>query len=208
MDNDREVSLDEINSGAFLTRLKSGDGQAFSDLFSCMVPKLCGFLSRDFQLTELDAEDVAADTMVKVHKAVSQFDPRGGAKLSTWIYRIAKNTAIDFKRKQGKEAGRAQDVPLDDTVSRQVDRKRAVEWFRRTAAAEHAQGDSMLPLILRMRRALDTLSKQDQNILLLKQSMEYEEIAEVEKVSVSALRTRYSRAMDRLLSELEKGESS
>jgi RNA polymerase sigma-70 factor (ECF subfamily) len=208
MDNDREVSLDEVNSDTFLTRLKSGDGQAFSDLLSCMAPKLCGFLSRDFQLTEQDAEDVAADTMVKVHKAVSQFDPRGGAKLSTWVFRIAKNTAIDFKRKQAKETGRAQAVSLDATVSRQVEHKRAAEWFRRAASAERGQDDSTLPQMLRMRRALDALSEQDRNILLLKQSMEYEDIAEVEKVSVSALRTRYSRAMDRLRSELEKGESS
>jgi RNA polymerase sigma-70 factor (ECF subfamily) len=207
MGNDREVSLDEVNSDAFLARLKSGDGQAFSDLLSCIVPKLCGFLSRDFQLTEQDAEDVAADAMVKVHKAVSQFTS-GGAKLSTWVFRIAKNTAIDFKRKQAKETERAQAVSLDDTVSRQVEHKRAAEWFRRAAPVEHAQDDSTLPLMLRMRRALDALSEQDRNILLLKQSMEYEDIAEVEKVSVSALRTRYSRAMDRLRSELEKGESS
>ena len=46
----------------------------------------------------------------------------------------------------------------------------------------------------------------DRDILILRQSMEYEEIAEVEKVSVEALRTRYSRALDRLRIELQKDE--
>jgi RNA polymerase sigma-70 factor (ECF subfamily) len=174
-----------------------------------MVPKLCGFLSRDFQLNEQDAEDVAADGMVKVHKAVAQFDPQGGAKLSTWIFRITKNTAIDFKRRQAKQVERIQCPSLeDDDVSKKVERESTKEWIRQNAMREFPQGDGLLPQVLRMRHALDTLSVQHRNILLMKQSMEYEEIAEVEKVSVEALRTRYSRAMDRLRSELEKEENS
>ena len=206
MERDRAITLEAVNGDAFVARLKAGDGRAFADLLSCLLPKLCGFLSHDFHLSEQDAEDVALDAMVKVHKSVTQFNPHGGAKLSTWVFRIAKNAAIDFKRCQARHASKAADVPFDDAVTRQVDGKRAAEWFRRGPAGDDPAGHAELPRVIRVARALKALSEDDRSILLLRQSMGYEEIAEVEKVSVAALRTRYSRALDRLRNELQKDE--
>jgi RNA polymerase sigma factor (sigma-70 family) len=206
MHKDRAITLAEVNSDAFVARLRAGDGQAFADLLACLVPRLCGYLSHDFQLGEQDAEDVALEAMVKVHKSVAQFNLRGGAKLSTWVFRITKNTAIDFKRCQTRQAAKVGDVPLDGVVSRQVDHKKAAEWFRRAAAGDESAGHTTLPQVLRVTRALKALSEKDRDILIMRQSMEYEEIAEVEKVGVEALRTRYSRALDRLRNELQKDE--
>jgi len=45
-----------------------------------------------------EAEDMAQEVFVQVFKAIDQF--RGESKLSTWIYRIAVNNAIDAQRKQ------------------------------------------------------------------------------------------------------------
>jgi RNA polymerase sigma-70 factor (ECF subfamily) len=45
-----------------------------------------------------DAEDVTQDVFVKVFKKMGDF--RGDAKLSTWIYRITVNTALDLLRKR------------------------------------------------------------------------------------------------------------
>ena len=38
-----------------------------------------------------EAEDLTQDVFLKVHNGLSKFD--GRSKLSTWIYRIATNTA-------------------------------------------------------------------------------------------------------------------
>src|ERR1051326_551355 len=206
MNKDRAITLEMVNSDAFVARLRAGDGQAFADMLSCLVPRLCGSLSHDFQLNVQDAEDVTLDAMVKVHKSITQFNPRGGAKLSTWVFRIARNTAIDFKRCQARQTLKAADVPLDDAVSRQVDRRRAAEWFRRKPVGDDPAGHAALPQVIRVARALKVLGGTGSGVLDLRQGMEYEEIAEVEKVSVAALRTRYSRALDRLRNELQKDE--
>lgn len=202
MSNTKKVSLDEINSDAFIERLKANDEQAFSDLFSCIVPRLCWFLSK-FELGEADAEEIAADTMVKVNKSIGKFNPQSGAKLSTWVFRVAENTAIDYKRKEKKQS---ESRPLDDAVSKQVDRKAARQWFRESSPAGRIKNPTAAsPEVKKMINALNALSDEDKHLLLMRQNMEYEEIAIVEEASAPTLRTRYSRALARLRNELEKG---
>jgi RNA polymerase sigma-70 factor (ECF subfamily) len=46
--------------------------------------------------TREEAQDVAQDVCVKLGSAVRTF--RGGAEFSTWLYRVAYNTAIDHIR--------------------------------------------------------------------------------------------------------------
>ena len=53
-----------------------------------------------------DAEDVTQDIFVKVFKKLHSF--RGEAQLSTWIYRIAVNACLDYRRKRT----RTQTLPL------------------------------------------------------------------------------------------------
>ena len=47
---------------------------------------------------ENDSEEICQDVFIKVYRQLSGF--RFGSKLSTWISRIAYNTAIDFVKKR------------------------------------------------------------------------------------------------------------
>ncbi len=207
----KEISLNEINGDEFIERLKANDERAFSKLFSFIVPKLCSFLSSKFNLSEENGEEAAADTMIKVHKALSDFNSRGDAKLSTWIFRIAQNTAIDFirlQKKQTENSGLA--VELDESATNLVAEKTAKQWFRNKNTAAFgisSKKNKSSPQATLFNRALENLSEQDKSILLLRQNMEYEEIAESENANINALRTRYSRAFERLRREVEKEEN-
>ncbi|MBN2536813.1 RNA polymerase sigma factor [candidate division WOR-3 bacterium] len=55
-----------------------------------------------------DAEDITQDVFVKVFRKMQDF--RGDAAVSTWIYRITVNTALDFLRKRK----RRQTVPIEE----------------------------------------------------------------------------------------------
>ena len=69
--------------------------QDFPALYSEYYPKIVGYLRR--LVGEAEAEDVAQETFVKVSRSLESF--RGESQLSTWIYRIATNTAMDHLRK-------------------------------------------------------------------------------------------------------------
>ncbi len=47
---------------------------------------------------EEDAEEAAQDTFIKGYQSLSKFS--GKSKYSTWLYRIAFNTSISYKRKR------------------------------------------------------------------------------------------------------------
>ena len=55
-----------------------------------------------------DAEDVTQDIFIKVFKKLSSF--RGDSAVSTWIYRIAVNACLDFRRRRRLR----QAVSIDD----------------------------------------------------------------------------------------------
>lgn len=66
----------------------------FAEIHAEYRPKLLRYLGRI--VGPDDAEDLCQDVFAKVHANLKDF--RGEASLSTWIYRIATNTAIDRLR--------------------------------------------------------------------------------------------------------------
>ena len=67
---------------------------SFRTIYSDFQPKILRYLAR--LVDEDEAEDLAQETFIKVERGLENF--RGEAKLSTWIYRIATNTALDRMR--------------------------------------------------------------------------------------------------------------
>ncbi len=62
-----------------------------------------------------EAEDVAQDVMVRMHRALGSF--RGEAKFGSWIYRIAFNHALNVKARVRYRAPHVSDESLATTPS-------------------------------------------------------------------------------------------
>ncbi len=79
-----------------VARAQAGDEEAFAELFH-------GHSDRVFRLAlsilgrgcEAEAEDVAQEVFVRIHNSLKSF--RGDAKVSSWIYRITFNQALNVK---------------------------------------------------------------------------------------------------------------
>ncbi|MDA8090502.1 MAG: sigma-70 family RNA polymerase sigma factor [Nitrospiraceae bacterium] len=66
----------------------------FEDIYAAFYPKILRYVDR---LIGHDAEDVTQEVFLKVNAALPNF--RGESSLSTWVYRITTNTAVDHLRK-------------------------------------------------------------------------------------------------------------
>ena len=97
---------------ALIERFYAGKDDAFDELFRRYKPELERYLGT-FGFCPDDRDMLAHEALVKLfftRNTSSQFDPRR-ALLRTWLYKIAKNLAVDFSRKSG---GNPPLVSIDD----------------------------------------------------------------------------------------------
>ena len=75
----------------------------FQYIFEAYHAKIVRYLAR--LVGEREAEDLAQEVFLRVNRGIKDF--RGDSQLSTWLYRIATNTAIDKIRSASfrQEAG-------------------------------------------------------------------------------------------------------
>jgi RNA polymerase sigma factor (sigma-70 family) len=194
------VNWNDMNSEAFVKRLKSGDEMAFDELYWAVVPKLVPFLSRYFTNTpikEEDIEEIANDTMMKVQAKISKFKFNRNSKLTTWIFEIAKNKTKDFLRQLDSAKAKSLTEFFKDAeyLKKQDERLHSsnllvLETSMLSATIE-TEGDGKIA-----RRAFDLLEEKDQDILRMRLVMSYDDIAKVENLTVNAIKTHHFRAKE------------
>lgn len=106
-------------------RMQAGDNTAVAELSSTYGPRIQQLAFRYLKNWE-DAEEVAQDVLLKVHRKISAF--RGDAALSSWIYRITFNTAMS--RLRTSRYSRPHEVQAAETQSETGERMQAepADW--------------------------------------------------------------------------------
>lgn len=79
--------------------LAGNDQAAFGELVRRHQSRLRYSLRQLTGWNEALADDLAQETLVKAYRGLRQY--QGGAKFSTWLYRIACNELASYYRKQG-----------------------------------------------------------------------------------------------------------
>ncbi|MGH1397647.1 MAG: RNA polymerase sigma factor [Alphaproteobacteria bacterium] len=79
--------------------LGKGDRKAYNILVQRYLKKIWR-LAMSVLKNEAEAEDAVQDVFLSLMKSLEKFDLNGGAKFSTWIYRVSLNKCIDLKRKR------------------------------------------------------------------------------------------------------------
>lgn len=134
-----------------------------------------------------ELEDVAQDAMLKCLDALPGFDPKGSAKLSTWIATITARTAIDALR------ARRVVVPLDALRD-----ARAAQQSEPDAALGDAQERA------RLAKAMEGIGPDQRAVMVLRveHDLGLDEIARALKIEVGTVKSRLARAKQALLAAL------
>lgn len=89
-----------LNEQILIERLKAGDQTAFRDMVEArqglVFNTVIGFLQN-----QEDAEDVTQEVFIKVFESIGQF--KGESAFTTWLYRIAVTSALEFLRKKSRK---------------------------------------------------------------------------------------------------------
>ncbi len=88
--------LDQTVLARLVADAKAGDGRAFAALYDAYAAQLYRFLLLRVR-QPADAEDLLQRVFMKVVEALPRYEDRG-LPFGAWLFRIARNVAIDFER--------------------------------------------------------------------------------------------------------------
>jgi RNA polymerase sigma-70 factor (ECF subfamily) len=146
-----------MTEALLIRRACDGDGSAVRALYDRYAPRVFAVVRRIAGDDEL-AQDYAQEAWIRAIRALPTF--RGDARFSTWLHRIAVNSALQALRKS--ETRRKREAPMPDTV-----------------AAAPRLGDALLEQ--RLESALDRLPEGMRSVLILHdvEGYTHEEIGEL-----------------------------
>jgi RNA polymerase sigma-70 factor (ECF subfamily) len=149
---------------------------------------------------EAEAEDLAQEVFDKVSRGLGDF--RGDSDLSTWVYRIATNTALDHLRRRGKPTDPVDPSLVDATVAIEGDRNVWTGEFRDTLEGRVIR-DEMNACI---REIINRLPENYRTVIVLGdlEGFSDREIAEILGLSLRNTKIRLHRARAQLRKALEK----
>jgi len=176
-----------INVSDSIERFKKGDASAFEDIVRShqdRIYNLCRYMLQN----RGDAQDAAQDIFIKAYKGLKDYRPF--SSFYTWIYRIAVTTCLDYKKRSRRESLRneplAEDLPSDAPFPDQLyESRESIEAVQ--LALQNLPNKLRAAIVLREMEGLS-----------------YEEIAEVLHISLGTVRSRISRAREKLRRLLKK----
>jgi len=204
MQYNSDEQLDELTDQDLIASYLHGDKKALEVLIKRYLSPIFGFIYQYVNNSQ-DAEDITQEVFVKVWRNLKQFNPaksrfrtlreKRAKSFKTWIFAIAKNTAIDFLR-------RKKTVPFS-----QFDNEQG-----KNAIIETLADSSLLPdqlseradIMGNINQAIAKLSLKYQQVLALRYNdqLTFDRIAEILGEPIDTVKSRNRRALIQLRKNL------
>jgi RNA polymerase sigma-70 factor (ECF subfamily) len=166
-----------------MARIARADARAFEELYSDYAPPIAAFVQRMLHDAGL-VEDVLQETFWKLWRAAPRW--RGEAKVSTYLFQIARNAALDAldkkKRTRDRECGSENTEDVPDLGS------------SGTPNPENAE------LRLQVRRAIEGLPEEQRVVIWLAQvdGLACREVSEILNLPLGTVKSRLASAAEAL----------
>ena len=172
----------ENNESNIISRILSGKTNDFSyflDKYGQSVYTLIAHIVN----SECDAEELTQDTFMKAFDKLSSFN--GKSSFSTWIYRIAYNTAISFTRKRNIEVNVIDDSAWNLISDTEVD---------------NALNDDTEENLEKLQKALSRLLPEERMLIALfyEEEKNIQEIQQITNISESNIKVKLHRIRKKL----------
>jgi len=173
----------------YVEKVINGDTSAYAGLVNKhkeMVFTIAVKIVRNHE----DAEEIAQDAFLKAFHALADF--KGEAKFSTWLYRIAYNTAVSQSRKRKLEFSVISDEMINNYTTDKVSR-----------SVNELSEDEQINAINSLMEKLP----EEENLLLTlfyKNEKSIEDISEITGYTQSNVKVKLYRLRKKMYSELEQ----
>lgn len=175
--------MTDMTDDALLVLYANGDREAASVLTQRLAPRVLSFVSRLLG-DRAEAEDVTQEAMLRLWRMAPKWQP-GAAKVSTWVFQVARNLSTDRLRKRRNIGLDEAPEPMDDAPG---------------VEAQMMQSDRMAAL----EAGLNKLPERQRQAVILRhiEGLANPDIAEILEISVEAVESLTARGKRALAGHL------
>jgi RNA polymerase sigma-70 factor, ECF subfamily len=178
-----------------MKRVAKGDDDAFRTLFERHYRLAYSVIYRQLGVQSI-AEDLVQEAFLRVYRAAPKYEPT--AKFSTWLYTVVTNLCLNYKRDRACDKLRLVSAGPEDEGNP----------LEQLATSEEPAHDSLdqAERTRVVREAIAELPENQRMALILSryEDKSYEEVAEILKTTVAAVKSLTSRAREALRERLAK----
>lgn len=181
--------MEQQRDAYFISQVLNGNVNAFEILVNRHKTMVFNIAFR-ITMNREDAEEIAQDTFLKAYQKLGTF--RKESKFSTWLYRIAYNTAVSKSR--------TRKVPVQEIQEDQADQAMVSEII--TVLEESGENEKTKIL----NRALSLLPGEDQIIITLfyYKGKSLEEVGEIMDLTPGNVKVRLHRIRKKMYKEMHR----
>lgn len=164
-----------------ILKFQSGDSGAFASLYDLYFDKIYRFIFYKVGHKE-NAEDLCSQTFTKAIENIKQLKT-DQLYFSAWLYKIARNTVIDYHRSKKENLELAQDIYQENYMEEKISAK--IDWEKISAKIENLPEEKKEMITMRL---WDNLS--------------YKEISQILGKSEASIKMSFSRTIKQLRESL------
>ncbi|WP_088042381.1 RNA polymerase sigma factor [Bacillus sp. EAC] len=183
----RESEKKEAYFNRWMNEIKSGNQQAFSEIYKEFAPRIYGYFRIQLK-NESDIQDLMQLVFLTIWRSAKSYHAE--SSLSSWIFGIARHKLLDYLRQQYK----VKTWDISDIESMEIESEALEQDFTEDLITE-----------ITISNALDALppSYAELLYLVLKESMSYKEISYLLKIPIGTVKSRMYQAKIHLKKQLQ-----
>jgi RNA polymerase sigma-70 factor, ECF subfamily len=191
------LERDLESDASLLSRLRSGEPQAFEMLVRTHTPRLLA-VARRLLRNEEDAKDAVQEAFLNAFRSLGSFE--GASRVSTWLHRIAVNVALMKLRSQRRKPEASIEGLLPAFLEDGHHALHPPEWRDGADVLLERREDREF-----IRACIDELPESHRTVLILRdvEELDPEETARALGVTENVVKVRLHRARQALRSLLE-----
>jgi RNA polymerase sigma-70 factor, ECF subfamily len=126
----RQGENDQQRDMEWVTRVRAGDQEAFSEVYNAFFPRVYAFIYKRIG-DHAEAEDLTQETFVQLYRSFGSYE--GRSSLLTWTFGIAHNVCSRYFRHCSrwmvgpKDARELEDHPSDAAIESRLDATHLLE---------------------------------------------------------------------------------
>lgn len=179
-----------------IRQCQNGSAEAFAPIVERYQRRIFSYVYRFLFGTHIkeEAQDLTQEVFIKAYCNIGTFDLDRGVKFSTWLYTIARNHCISALRRNSGEP---------KVVDTEINELQSLPDSKSSTFREEIMEKE---LFQKAANAIALLPEEQKNTVLLQyyEGLTYREIARVMNCSIGTVKSRLSRAREKLCRNLKE----